>query len=377
MTFFSRLLILAIGIAIGACQTIEDQRRIDYGHTRTLPPLEVPPDLASLPETAAPPPAGGGATYSALATARPAQQGTGPGAAAAGAVLPQFPGLKLARDGRLRYLVIEAPPERVWPRVREFVLSVGLLVDRENPSAGILETNWAENRANVGRPLQRKLAELLGSLYSTGTRDKYRFWLERGAEAGTTEIYVAHLGMEEVVARGGGPDPVQTLWQRRPSEPALEIEMLHRLMVYLGASEEQAKNQVARLEAGTAPPPERARLAKRDGRTFLSLEDSLERAWRRVGLSLDRIGFTVEDRDRSRGVFYVRYLDPEKATQKPGFFSRLFGGEEGKKDEAWQYQIRLEQNGAGTAVEVLDRDGAPETSGTAERILSLLYEQLK
>jgi outer membrane protein assembly factor BamC len=383
MKFFRWLLILAIGVALGACQTLEEKRRIDYGNTRTLPPLEVPPDLASLPETATPPwppgSAGQDATYSALANAQ-----SSPVAAAspaASAVLPEFPGLRLARDGRLRYLVVEAPPQRVWPRLREFVLSVGLLVDREIPAAGILETNWAENRADVGTYLQRKLADWLGSLYSAGTRDKYRFWLERGTLPGTTEIYVAHLGMEEVVPSDGSSGPVTIFWQRRPSDPSLEIEMLHRLMVYLGAKEEQAKSEVAKLDGSGQPAAAaetaRARLSQRDGRPFLSLEDSLERAWRRVGLSLDRIGFTVEDRDRSRWVFYVRYLDPEQASEKPGFLSRLFGSTERKKDEGWQYQIKLVQNGVGTAVEVLDRDGVPQRSKTAERILSLLYEQLK
>lgn len=371
------ILILAVAVAAGACQTLEEKRRIDYGQTRTLPPLEVPPDLASLPETATPPP-GGSATYSEIAngnkTAAPAR-----GAAGTVGVLPQFSGLRLARDGSLRYLVVQAPPEQVWPRVRDFVLSVGLLIDRENPATGVIETNWAENRANVGRYLQRKFAEWFGSLYSAGTRDKYRIWLERGAEPGTTEVYIVHLGMEEVVASGGGTDPVQTFWQRRPSEPALEREMLSQLMVHLGASEAQAKTEVARdaAEQATPPPPERARLSRRDGQVFLSLQDSLERAWRRVGLSLDRIGFTVEDRDRSRGVYYVRYIDPEKAGQKPGFFSRLFGGGEENRAQGWQYQIQLKDEGNGTAVEVLDKDGAPETSKTGERILSLLYEQLK
>lgn len=366
----SLIVILAAAAAVGACQTLDDKRRIDYGQTRTLPPLEVPPDLASLPQTATPPP-GGAATYSEIANGNKT-------AAPAGApgVLPQFSGLRLERDGRLRYLVVQAPPEKVWPRVRDFVLSVGLLVDRENPATGVIETNWAENRANVGRYLQRKFSEWFGSLYSSGTRDKYRIWLERGAQPDTTEIYIAHLGLEEVVAGGGGTDPIQTFWQRRPSEPALEIEMLHRLMVHLGATEAQAKTEVARA-AEQAAAPERARLARgQNGQVFLSLEDSLERAWRRVGLSLDRIGFTVEDRDRSRGVYYVRYLDPEKVGQKPGFFSRLFGGDE-KKAESWQYQIQLKDAGGGTAVEVLDKDGAPETSKTGERILSLLYEQLK
>ncbi len=369
MKALSLILILAAATTVGACQTLEEKRRIDYGQTRTLPPLEVPPDLASLPQTVMPPP-GTATTYSEIVNVNKNAVPAG-----AAGVLPQFPGLRLARDGQLRYLVVQAPPERLWPRVRDFVLSAGLLIDRENPATGVIETDWAENRANVGRYLQRKFFEWFGSLYSAGTRDKYRIWLERGAEPGTTEIYIAHLGLEEVVAGGGGSDPIQTFWQRRNSEPALEAEMLRRLMVHLGATEAQAKTEVARVEQRVAPA--RAHLTRRDGQVFLSLEDGLERAWRRVGLSLDRIGFTVEDRDRSRGVYYVRYIDPEQDDQKPGFFSRLFSSDDQKKAEHWQYQIQLKGDGVGTAVQVLGKDGAPETSKTGERILSLLYEQLK
>ena len=40
-----------------------------------------------------------------------------------------------------------------------------------------------------------------------------------------------------------------------------------------------------------------------------------DRAWRRVG-ALDRVGFTVEDRDPLRRVYYVRYVDPEVDVKK-------------------------------------------------------------
>jgi outer membrane protein assembly factor BamC len=365
------LLVLVAAVAAGACTSIAEKRKIDYKTTRTLPPLEVPPDLAAVPEVGQPAAAAPGkpATFSTFAQDRKTQ----PAGALPAAVLPAVPDMRMERDAQARWLVAQGTPQELWPRVREFVLANGLLIERENPEAGVLETDWAENRAKVGTAGQMLLAKWLGTLYSTGTRDRFRIRLERGAQSGTTEIYVAHRGMEEVVSEAGtGGTAAATRWQPRPPEPELEAEMLRLMIVYLGKTEEQAKAIVAQTPAA---PAERARLARRGDGVLLSLDDSLDRAWRRVGLSLDRIGFTVEDRDRSKGVYYVRYIDPDQEQKKPGWFARMFGAEEKKGDE--RYEIHLQASTAGTDVAVKGKDGAAGSAKTGERILSLLYEQLK
>lgn len=355
--------------ALGACTTLDEKRKVDYKNTRTLPPLEVPPDLTALPEANVP--AVQAPTAATLSTSRASERA--PDAAPTQTVLPQVTNVRIERDTQMRWLVVQESPEALWPRVREFILNAGLIVERENPTAGILETDWSENRARVGGEGQLFFTRWLGAVFSTGTRDRYRVRLERGAQPGTTEIYIAHQGMEEVVV-GAGPDKDTggTKWQPRATDPDLEIELMRQLMVALGKTEEQAKTAVVQAPA---PPPERAQLARRGDSFMLQLDDSLDRAWRRVGLSLDRVGFTVEDRDRSKGIYYVRYLDPDKETSKPGWFSRMFGAEEKKPDE--RYQIQLQGAEAGTQVIVRNQDGATESGKTSERILSLLYQQLK
>jgi outer membrane protein assembly factor BamC len=215
---------------------------------------------------------------------------------------------------------------------------------------------------------------VLGSLYSTGTRDKYRIRLEDGAEPGTTEIYLSHLGMEEIIVSSEGSGVGQTRWQPRPPDPGLEAEMLRLLMVSFGAKQEQAQTVLA--SAAAAPPPaERATLSRDGNNASLTLLEDFERAWRRVGLALDRTSFTVQDRDRSKGVYYVRYIDPDAAGKKKGFFGRLFSGKE--SDTKNEYQILVKGAASESRVEVLNKDGTPEQSGTSGRILTLLYEQLK
>ncbi len=348
-----------LAMAVASCSTFRDGRKIDYKSSRTLPPLEVPPDLQNVTsaDRSATPPAGG-TTFSTLASgseqAKPNSTAT---------VLPVFPDIRLERDHNTRWLVVKGDPETLWLRVREFLSAQGLLIARENPRTGIIETDWAENRAKVGTGSQTVLARWLGSLYSTGTRDRFRVVIERGSEAGLVNIIISHQGMEEVVNRegntGASGDIVATRWQRRESEPALELEVLRLLMVHLGSKDEAAKKAVAQA----APKPaEHASLTKNGQDTLLRLEEDLDRAWRRVGISLDRGGFTVEDRDRSKWTYYIRYVDPDRKTKKA------------KDDEL---RVTLREAGKGTTVEILDREGAPAVASTRDRILSLLHEQLK
>ena len=371
--FAALFICLLATVAVGACQTISEKRKIDYKATRTLPPLDVPPDL-SMPEGMkgtdqdAP---GGVATYSGFVSEKGGQLKTDIG----NEVLPTFSDIKMKRDGQMRWLVINMPPDQVWPKVREFVLNHGLIIDKENPQTGVIETAWAENRANVGTGIQKLLAKSLGTLYSTGTRDKYVIRLDRGSAPGTTEVYVSQQGMQEVIVDpdSGTGEIGQTRWEPRPTDPGLEAEMLRLLMVSLGVKEERAASIVASAEA--TPPPERAKLTRTGDKTLLTLPEDFERAWRRVGLALDRNSFTVEDRNRSKGIYYVRYIDPDSGQKKPGFFSRLFGKK--KQEPTNQYQIFVKGDETASQVDVLDKDGVPDKTKTGDRILTLLYEQLK
>ena len=72
--------------------------------------------------------------------------------------------------------------------------------------------------------------------------------------------------------------------------------------------------------AASAPPDPRVRLVREDGGTqaALALDVGFSQAWRRTGLAIDRAGFTVEDRDRSRGLFFVRYAVDGAGDGEPG-----------------------------------------------------------
>jgi outer membrane protein assembly factor BamC len=266
-------------------------------------------------------------------------------------------------------------PEVLWPQVKEFWQDSGFLIASENQETGVMETDWAENRAKIPEGfLRNTLGKALDSFYSTGERDKFRTRLERAPD-GTTEVYISHRGAQEVLT---GLEKERTVWTPRPADPELEAEFLSRLMTRLGVDSTRAKAAVASAAPVEQP---RAKLARASAGGVVEVDEPFERAWRRVGLALDRVGFTVEDRDRTKGVYYVRYVDQNtdangKAAEK-GFFSRMFSSSKDDKAKAQRYQIAVKSATAGSQVSVLNSEGAPDTSRTGDRILSLLTEQLK
>ncbi len=366
---------LAALALLGACSSVGEffeGNKVEYKSAGKLPPLDVPPDLTapSRDNRYAVPEGGRSATTLSGYQAERAQARPG-----SDTVLPAAEGVRVERDGNQRWLVVNEPPEKLWPLVKEFWQESGFLLRQEMPEAGIMETEWAENRAQIPEGwLRRTLGGLLDQVYSTPERDKYRTRLER-TPTGGTEVYISHRGMMELYV---SEERTQTMWQPRPADPELEAEFLRRLMVRLGTPEERAKAMLA-----TAAPSQRAALKKGlDGQELLEVFEPFDRAWRRVGLALDRVGFTVEDRDRQKGVFFVRYADPEaemgRKNRDKSLFSWLaFWRSDEPKVKAAQYRVAVSAETDNSRVQVLDKNGAAESSPTSHRILTLLHEQLK
>lgn len=373
--------IIAITVFAAGCSTVEkfkEGRKIDYKKSKVEDRLEVPPDLTSttiddamvVPDIDT----GGTATYSDYNRER---SGTSPVVRSEN-VLPNIRNIQVRRDGDKRWMMLKGEPAQHWETVRDFWLQTGFLIKFEDPRLGILETDWAENRADISEDFVRDfIGKALGGLYSAATRDKYRVRLEQGVEPGTTEIYITHRGAKEEAGESGSEGGVTTVWVPRDSDPELEAEFLTRMMMHFGVEEKRAR----RMLADKSDRPVRARLIRREGVALLSLQEQFARAWRRTGIALDRVGFTVEDRDRSRGLYYVRYVDFDRdAGNEKGWLSKLaFWSSDDKEalKRAHQYQVNLvEQNGQ-TNVTILGKDGKRDNTQTAQRILSLLHDQLK
>ncbi|MFZ9255399.1 MAG: outer membrane protein assembly factor BamC [Burkholderiaceae bacterium] len=377
-----RWLIPSVLVMLAGCSSVSEilePEKIDYkgaAKTTNKNKLEVPPDL-SAPR--------GNSTYNvdnargtATASEYSARQPSGTGKAAAAstpatAVVPAVvSGMRIERDGKQRWLVANETPELLWPKIKDFWQENGFLVAIDNPQTGVMETDWAENRAKIPQDFIRNtIGKVFDSLYSTGERDKFRTRLERRADGGT-EVYISHRGAEEKVT--GQSFSQSTVWTARPSDPELEAEFLRRLMTALGSEPKAAAAAVKDAKPATT---ERARLSK--DAEQIEIDEGFDRAWRRVGLALDRVGFTVEDRDRTRGLYFVRYIDQgdeAKNKSEPGFFARMFRSKSDKSD-ALRYQIRVQGAEASSKISVQNEKGAAASDANAKRILALLNEQLK
>ena len=377
---------LAALTALTACSTnlgtLLPDRRPDYRKSTLSQPLEIPPDLtaSTIDDTLVVPelnPAGS-AKLSAYSSERGGPQ---PQAKKAEAVLPPQPGITLEQTGNQRWLVVSAPPDQVWPKVREFWTSNGFALKRDDPTIGIMETDWLENRADIPQDgIRAVLKKYLDILYSAPTRDRFRVRLERATDGNATDIYLTHSGVEEVAIGGASASASNVfIWQRRPPDPELEAEMLNRLMVYLGASEKRAE---AQAKAGASAGP-RVRLVEQGDESQLVISEDYSRAWRLVGLALDSSTYAVEEQNRAQGLYVVEYRDPEKENQKPGeeesWFSKLafWRGKPGAPPPGTRYRVRLAGQGGQTVVVVRDSGDQPDRSAGARQVLDALQKIIK
>ncbi|MBQ0959645.1 outer membrane protein assembly factor BamC [Ideonella sp. 4Y11] len=367
-------------VGLAGCSALENTLggdKLDYGKAaRKTNPLEVPPDLTPLSRDGRFLPQTGAVSASQM------QQAGTPRASAAGpaAAPTQVGSIRMEREGNTRWLVAPQTPEQLVPRIRQFWQEMGFTLVKDSPETGTFETDWAENRAKIPDDLLRNtLGKVIDSLYSTGERDKFRTRLERTARG--TEILISHRGVQEVFSSQQREDNL--VWTPRPTDPQLEAEMLSRLMLALGATEQAAKdakaNPAAPAVAAAAPAAVSSRAEELSGQpgAALRVTEDLERTWRRVGLALDRSGFTVEDRDRGQATYFVRFADPSTASEEqPGFFSRLFGAKDAVQLSRFRLALKSQPDGS-TAVNVLDAEGRPDASENARRVAALLLTELR
>ena len=409
-------------LLLNGCENIPFVERVtapDYKATGRSRPLEVPPDLTSATTNdayAIP----GSTSYSDFKNGQ--QQDNGQPK-----ILPNPEGMKIVKAGAQRWLVVNAPAEKIWPLIRDFWIDMGFAVKKENPEVGVMETEWIKEgdlMTNDNKGTLDKFDAWLDSLASgTANRKKFRTRLERGLQDGTTEIYMTHRSVD--TAPDDGKEKIRTPYgvvdmgyknDSKSKEDSkvdsrsdeLDAELLRRLMVKLGLADKRAKEIIA------APiSQKRAEIKKEaDGSSSVEIQDPFDRAWRRVGLALDIIGFVIEDKDRSNGIYFVKYADvdiDDSPKKKKGVLdSLMFWSDDDKKDKQakdtsqtkekplserlkfWggsdkektnpekQYRIKIISiDNGGSQVVIEYQDGKKNTSSTANRIISLLYDQLK
>ena len=364
-------LVVIAAIGLTACKSVTSSDTVDYKATGAVrgPNLSYPPDLITAQADRRYIVQDGTATMSEYNAAmkKSVQMRNN--------VMTGIPGMRIARDGERRWLVVEKPATELYPQVKDFWQENGFLLTIDSPSTGIMETDWAENRGKIPQDwIRSTIGGALDSIYDTGERDRYKTRLE-APKPDETEIYITQKGALEKCVTDTTGSCLYTIWTSRPNDPELEAVFLARLMERLGMTQEQAKAMVA---APLGPKTPKAKLIQEaNNQAYIELGVGFDRSWRDVGLALDRSNFTVEDRNRSSGVYYVRYINAKDVGDKKGFFSNLFSSKDDSKLQAKKYQVLVKSTGENSAnVYVQDADGKPENSQAGIQLLTLLSDQL-
>lgn len=343
--------------------------KVNYSQAATAPSLQVPGDLAKpkVDQQYVAPPA-------AVRSPGPQMSVTQDGNQTLGLPNAQDPlGMHVAQDRDQHWLIVDGrSPQELWPILEKFWSDNGFELSTDTPSIGVMETNWAENRAKIPQDWFRKtFGKLVDGIYSSGTRDRFRTRVERAPD-GSTAIFITHRGMEEVNV---GYQGETTQWQDRPRDPNLELAFMGRMMETFGLTNAQAKQLITQAQ------PAVARVVSVDessGVPLILVNDSLDRTWLRVGLALDRSDFVIDSSDRASAVFTVRQSDPARDSERhSGLFGKLFGGSKTDVTGKTAYQVNLRALPDGhTQISVLDANGRPDGSREARRLVSLLQAQL-
>ena len=362
---------LTAAFTLISCKSVTSSDTVDYKSSGAVrgPNLSYPPDLITAQADRRYIVQDGTATMSEYnaAVKKSAQMGSN--------VMTGIPGMRIAKDGERRWLVVEKPAPELYPQVKDFWQENGFLLVVDSPSTGIMETDWAENRAKIAQDwIRSTIGGAIDSIYDTGERDKYKTRLEV-SKPGETEIYITQRGAIEKCVTDTTGACLSTIWTPRPNDPELEAVFLARLMERLGMTQEQAKAMVA---TPLGPKTPKAKFVEEAGnKGFIELSVGFDRSWRDVGLALDRSNFTVEDRNRSEGVYFVRYVNAKDVGDTKGFFSNLFSSKDDSKLQAKKYRVVVKSTGDNSAnVFVQDAEGKPENTPAGIQLLTILTDQL-
>lgn len=344
-------------------------KRIDYRTgAEQAPTLEVPPDLtAPGSDERYRVPQGEEETVATFS-----DYSKGGGAARRGAnaaVLPEVKNVRLERNGVQRWLVVKDKPENVWAVVRSFLQENGLAIKSEDQTAGVMETDWAENRANIPQEgIRGVIGKVFDSAYSSGERDRYRVRLERSKDGKSTEIYITHYGMEEVLSA----DKISTKWQARANDPEMEAVILQRLMVRFGGSEDQAVGAAPTVGAVATAAPKWTGVATLqeifDGSSIILMSDAFDKSWQKIGLAIERADLAVEDKDRAKGIYFLRPAQAESGLLDKMQFWK------GRKNDSTRYRVNVKDGITSCEVSVTDQDGVSDA--TTKQIIEVIFKNI-
>ena len=357
ISFASATLLLASCSGLSTTLKLPNHK-VDYKNSKSVKSLEVPPDLTS-PEFDTTYAVNSNGSVSAVEYGRSGEN------SASGSKVLAIKGMQIKRSGSTRWLEVQAPADALWPKLTAFWSSLGVALKSNEPRVGIMETEWAENRAGLPMDwLRRALGKVFQDSYDAGTRDKFKLHIERPS-ANVTDIFIAHRRAEEKLLGEGG-----VKWEMAPSDPEIEAEILNRLSVFLqgqGAGAKAAKVQDMATSVSWSSV---------QGVPVLNVSEDIKTVWLKTGVMLERIGMSIEGQDRADGIYKVVYRGGE-TKEKRGWFSRVFKGNKNRLGVGAEYQLHLSNTGNHTLIAAMNEEGQPVSNAVAKEILGKLKAEFE
>ncbi len=329
----NKILIIIVLLFLMGCQAFDDGfdkiTQPDYVSSSKAKRLQIPPDLSELDE--------GSMVYSVPGKAKSykdykEQQNSASRVVKIGI---KSTDMKIVKSGALRWLVVKKNPNILWPHVQDFWEDMGFEVRKSSKRTGVMETEWIKSSqlSQTNSGALTRFDQWLDNMSGFADRRKFRTRLEPGQEPNTTEIYLSQrsarsgtMEHERIIAERSGATDYGTDKYKLPEyksgdkeEEKIEIsdarnlddfeidsELLTRLMIKLGLSDFEAKKIVKNPTTQV-----HAEYIAENNSNIIQLNDPFDRSWRRLTLALDIIGFITEDKNRSKGILYVRYKNIE------------------------------------------------------------------
>ena len=358
----SRLFLMLVVSLLAACESSLDRRYLD---TTLGQPLEIPPDLATFDN----------ASNFDLPDSIQASNSEEPGKVP---VLAKVDSMHLQGQGDLYWLDVNEPVSSLYQKVKNFWGFEGYALVMDEPVIGVMQTEWVYTEEGASNKDSNWLESFFQGGDLSATQDQFRTRLERRDSDRGSRIYIAHRGTEYIhEVRLGDKRSEGTVneWGYRPNEPELEVEMLSRLMIYLGMQEEAVDDQVARVQL--FKPRAIMDVDAEVKSPYLILLDPYHIAWNRVNQTLQRLNFEIEVSEFrtgfiDEGVFIVK-SNVVEVVEDHGFFSSS-----SEKRIRRKYTLILTEEDHESTRVILEAElGDYDTSPEAAEFLKVLYEQLR
>ncbi|MGV3592250.1 MAG: outer membrane protein assembly factor BamC [Gammaproteobacteria bacterium] len=224
------------------------------------------------------------------------------------------------------WIIVDASPAEVWPRIRDYWRQENIQIASENPTIGQMDTAWFERSSDVLN------------------REKFRVIVETGFQDNSSEIRLVH-----VEAPRATPVFEQINWPERSEDFDVEYETLSDLSTYLAdVADLNTASSVSFLAGNISSTGKAALFTTPAGTDVLSLQADYQRCWAAVGRALRRAGMEITSENADVGMYEVVYTtggEDAEEEEEPGFFRKLvtlnglFGSDE---DESQALPFRVE-----------------------------------